>query len=288
MIIDFHTHVFPDRIAPAAVEKLQAASHTLPFTDATVGQLAASMKEAGVDYSVTLPVATSPRQVPRINDGAEQALARRKETGVIPFGCMHPDAENWEAEMERIARMGLPGIKVHPPYQGADIDDPRFVRILKKGGELHLIVVTHAGLDVGLPGNRHATPEKIRRARDKAPDAALVLAHMGGWRCWEEAEKLLAGTGVYLDTSFSLGSMTPNGDGFYRSEKELAMLDDAGFIHLVHAFGAHHVLFGTDSPWRGQRASLQAIRALPLTMEEKDAILGLNAAQLFMLNSCDS
>ena len=280
MIIDFHTHTFPDAIAPAAVNKLQAASHTKPFTDGTVNGLRASMAAAGMDVSVVLPVATSPKQVPHINDSAIRVNAQAKETGVFSLGGMHPDFPDWEREMERLCAAGVRGVKVHPPYQGVDFDDSRFIRILKKASGLGMLVVTHAGLDVGLPGAEQSTPEKLLRAREKAPDTILILAHMGGWRCWDDVERLLPGAGVYLDTSFALGQMTPNGDGYYKKEKDLAMLEDEQFLRLVSLFGADHILFGTDSPWGDQTAALQKIRALPLSAAYTRAILGGNAEKL--------
>ena len=96
MIVDFHTHTFPDAIAPAAIGKLQAASHTKPFTDGTVNGLRASMAAAGIDISMVLPVATSPKQVPHINDSAIALNARANETGVYSLGGMHPDFPDWE------------------------------------------------------------------------------------------------------------------------------------------------------------------------------------------------
>ncbi len=281
MIVDFHTHTFPEAIAPVAIGKLQAASHTRPFTDGTVNGLRASMAAAGIDISVVLPVATSPKQVPHINDSAIALNARANETGVYSLGAMHPDFPDWEREMERLCAAGVRGVKVHPPYQGVDFDDPRYIRILKKASALGMLAVTHAGLDVGLPGAEQSTPEKILRAREQAPDACLVLAHMGGWRCWDEVERLLPGTGVYLDTSFALGSMTSNGDGYYTSEASLAMLEEEQFLRLISLFGADHILFGTDSPWGDQTAALQKIRDLPLSDSDLQAILGGNAASLF-------
>jgi len=282
MIIDFHTHTFPDAIAAAAVEKLQAASHTKSFSDGTVNGLRASMAGAGIYASVVLPVATSARQVPHINDSAIRLNGLANETGVYSLGGMHPDYPDWEREMERLSAAGLRGVKVHPPYQSVDLDDARFVRILKKASALGMLVVTHAGLDVGLPGAEQSTPEKLLRAREKAPDLTLILAHMGGWRCWNEVEQFLPGTGVYLDTSFALGQMTPNGDGYYKTNQDLDMLHEEQFLRLASLFGADHILFGTDSPWGDQAESLQKIRALPLTEADKSAILGGNAEKLLL------
>ena len=66
MIIDIHTHTFPDRIARAAIDKLSKAAHAAAFTDASNQSLLSSMEKAGIDLSVIAPVATSPAQVEKI------------------------------------------------------------------------------------------------------------------------------------------------------------------------------------------------------------------------------
>lgn len=43
MVIDIHTHTFPDKLAAPTIRKLQGACHTRAFTDATNAGLAASM-----------------------------------------------------------------------------------------------------------------------------------------------------------------------------------------------------------------------------------------------------
>ena len=58
----------------------------------------------------------------------------------------------------------------------------------------------------------------------------------------------------------------------------------AGFCQLVRAFGSHRVLFGTDCPWADQALEVAAIRALPLTSEEKENIFHRNAEKLLQLN----
>ncbi len=121
MIVDFHTHTFPDKIAAATVDKLHSAAHIRPFSDGTVSGLSASVRAAGIDCAVNLPVATSPRQVIQINDTAAKINGRTAETGVLSFGGMHPDFADYRAELARVASLGIRGIKLHPPYQGADL-----------------------------------------------------------------------------------------------------------------------------------------------------------------------
>lgn len=280
MIIDFHTHTFPDRIAPGAVDKLQAMSHTHPFSDGTAAKLRASMTAAGIDASLVLPVATSPRQVEHVNDASIAMNDAGGQTGLFSFGCMHPDYPDVSRELRRLARAGVRGVKLHPPYQNADFDDPRYRAILEEAGAQGLMVLVHAGLDVGMPGVQRGSPEMILRAVQAAGPVTLILAHMGGWHCWDRVLQLLPGTGVFLDTSFSLGAMTPNGDGYYPTPASLQLLTNEQFTALVRAFGADHILFGTDSPWADQAAALAQILSLPLTHREKALILGENAARL--------
>ena len=282
MIIDIHTHTFPDKIAAATLDKLKHLSHTIPFTDGTAAGLAASMARAGVDRSVVMPVATSPRQVPHVNDASARMNELGAQTGVLSFGCMHPDFDGWKEELARVRDLGLKGIKLHPQYQDTDFDDPRYLRILDRCGELGLVVLTHAGLDIGMPGKDNCAPEMVARVLDQVGPVKLVLAHMGGWRQWDRVEALLPGTGVYLDTSFSLGEITPLDDGHYRPG-DLPLLDEAAFLRMVRRFGPDRILFGTDSPWDDQETALARLRALPLEKSELDAILGGNARKLLEL-----
>lgn len=288
MIVDFHTHTFPARIAAQAVNKLQGMSHTHPFTDGTVRMLRASMARAGVDRSVVLPVATSAHQVPHVNDASIALNERAAQSGILSFGCMHPDFPDWRAELARLADAGVKGVKLHPVYQGVAFDDRRFLRILDRCAELGLLVLTHAGQDVGFPdAPDFVSPAQIASALRQTDGVTLLCAHMGGWRQWDESEQFLAGTDAYIDTSFSLGEMTSNGDGYYQSAESLALLDAERFVRLVRAFGARRVVFGTDSPWGDHAADLARFRALPLTTDERDAILGGNARRLMGLSDTD-
>jgi len=282
MIVDIHTHTFPDKIAVRTVEKLQSMSHTHPFTDGTVQSLRAAMATAGIDRSVVVPVATNAHQVPHVND-ASIALNEQGD-GVLSFGCMHPDFDGWKAELARLADSGVKGIKLHPVYQEVSFDDPRFLRILDRCAEVGLLVLTHAGQDVGFPDAAdYVSPQRIASAIRQTDGVTLICAHMGGWRQWDNVERLLPETGVYIDTSFSLGAMTANGDGYYPTPESLQLLGEAQFVRIVRAFGAERVLFGTDSPWGEQTDSLRRLRALPLTDEERTAILGGNAQTLLGL-----
>lgn len=282
MVIDIHTHTFPDKLAAPTIRKLQGACHTRAFTDATNAGLAASMARAGIDCSVVLPVATNPHQVAHVNESAAQINARGRGTGIYSFGCIHPDCPDPRGELARIAALGLKGTKLHPAYQATRFDDIRYLRILDRAGELGLVVLTHAGIDIGIPAPTYCDPEMVLRALEQVGPVTLILAHMGGWRQWDQVEALLPQSSVLLDTAFSYGDLTPL-EGHPFSEDQLHMMEQEQFVRFVRKFGARRLLFGTDSPWGDQSADVASIRALPLSPEERDAILGGNAQRLLGL-----
>jgi predicted TIM-barrel fold metal-dependent hydrolase len=276
MIIDFHTHIFPEKIASRAISGMQAASHAAAYCDGTLPGLQASMAAAGVTCSVVLPVATNPAKLISMNDAA---IALNGKDGIIHFGAVHPLADNWKQELDRIAAAGLKGIKIHPHYQETDIDDIRYLRLLGRAAELGLLTVMHSGLDIGYPGVVRCSPAMTASALNQLGNIPIILAHMGGWKNWNQVADLLGPTGCMLDTALSLGQITPLEPDHYRPE-ELPLLDNTGFCSLVQAFGSKRILFGTDSPWEDQKTYVRRIQAMPLTEAEKEDILWKNAGRL--------
>ena len=282
MIIDVHTHIFPEKISAAVIDKLSRISRTPAFTDGTLNGLQKSMDAAQIDLSVILPVATNTGQVEKINSSAAKLNEEFASAGIFSLGCIHPDFTNYREELGRVKNRGLKGIKIHPVYQDANLDDIKFLHILYRAAELDLIVVAHAGLDIGFPGVVKCSPQMARHVVDEVGDFKFVLAHMGGWKNWSDVLKLLTDTKVFIDTAFSTGEIVPRSD-FHWEPDELKLLDAAQFMTFVKVFGADRILFGTDSPWSSQKTSLEFIKALPLTDADKNKILGLNAKRLLEL-----
>ena len=279
MIIDFHTHIFPKKIAAHAIATIEIKAATPAYTDGSLEGLRASMKEAGVDVSVLLSVATNPLKIASMND-LQIAGAQQGDPDLIWFGCVHPYAENWKEELERVAAAGLKGIKLHPQYQGFMIDEPKSIRVLEKCGELGLIVVNHSGKEPAYPGVYNSDPQQIRNALKQAGPVTFVGAHMGALQCWDEALDMYGDLpNVYIETSWGLGSLKKGERGYY-SQEALGLMDPDAFVKLVRDFGAERVVFGSDIPWRGQKQTVDGINALPLTDAEKELIFHKNAEKL--------
>lgn len=265
MTIDFHTHIFPEKIAAKTISYLEEKAHIKAFGDGTEEGLLHSMEAAGVDVSVVLPVVTRPEQFHTINNFAEQLNEkyRDKQTRLWSFGGIHPDSADYKGELRIIKEMGLLGVKLHPDYQDTYFDDIRYMRILDYASELGLVCVVHAGVDVGFPDNVRCDPQRIRRVLDEVSPRNLVLAHYGSFDMWEEAEELLAGQDVWLDTAFIAG-----------------YIKEDVFLNILKKHGADRILFATDSPWSGQKETLEFLGNLAIDKEDLNKILGQNAEKL--------
>jgi len=246
MVIDFHVHAFPDELAPRAVGGINAglAEDARAVLDGTVAGLLASMDRAGIRCAVIWSIATKPAQVDPIIRWSLSVASER----IIPLGSVHPDSADVAVDVRRVAAAGLKGIKLHPMYQGFAADERRAWPLYAAAQEAGLILGFHAGGDLSFPlDDDRASPSRILRVHRAFPRLRIVAAHLGGWQRWDEVAETLAGTDVYVETSYTFDTATRE-----QVERVLAR----------HA--PERLLFGTDSPWRDQAEALAMTqRAFP-------------------------
>ncbi|MCL2751256.1 MAG: amidohydrolase family protein [Firmicutes bacterium] len=260
MIIDFHTHCFPAALAPRALMSLAHEGGGLrPYFDGTAEGLLASMDKNGVQRSVVLSIATKPSQAASVNRFAASINGGR----LAAFGSVVPYAPDAIDELRRIKDASLPGVKLHPYYQGFSIDDPKLFPFYETAGELGLITLFHMGKDIGFHTPDVCTPAMLKRILPRFGGTPVVAAHLGGYMCWDETLDCLCGEDVYLDTSYL----------YSRVIKQL-------FEKIVRKHGAEKILFGSDMPWSDTADELRLIDSLNITAAEKERILGLNAERL--------
>ena len=283
MVIDFHVHTFPDKIALATLEKLSELSCTQYFTDGSVSGLLASMREASVSYSVNLPVITHESQVEKVNSSMISGRENLLKQGIVTFGGMHPDYADYKSELLRLKENGIPGIKLHPAYQHTNLTDLKMMHISDYASQLGLIILIHAGIDIGIYDHNYADVEQVLTVIDEIQPQKFVLAHMGNWACWHEVEQHLAGAPVYLDTAFSIGPLTPCKTVHGKEPYLSSNLSDNNFVRIVRKHGVDKILFATDSPWESQKDYIARIQNTSLTAQEKELIFSANARRLLAL-----
>ena len=263
-MIDFHTHIFPEKIAAKTVDYLEELGGIKRNTNGMEDGIRASMIEGGVDLSILLPVVTKPSQFQSINRFASQFT----EAPLLSFGGIHPDTEDYKGELKTLKEMGFMGIKFHPDYQtGVFIDDLRYKRIISYATELDMIIVTHAGFDPAFPDKTHGNPQNILNMFEDVRPEKMVLAHMGGYQRWDDVEKYLVGLPVWFDTGVVFQGQ----------------MSDEQFVRIAKNHGTDRILFGTDSPWASQKGYIEHIRSLPFTEEEKENIFHNNAEKLLQI-----
>lgn len=280
MIIDFHTHCFDDALAPYAVSTLEKNGGIKAKHDGTVSGLREYMRQCGVDLCVVHPVATKSAQVKTINQWAmentdniksivadniisENTQKHSERSRLCLFGALHPDDPNFLNTAQQLKNDGFKGVKLHPDYQRFYADESRMMPLYEALRDLGLIVVLHAGVDIGHTALIRCTPLMIANIINNVPGLKLVAAHMGGHALWRDAEMLLCGKDLYLDTSYA----------WYKLGRQ-------GMARMIEKHGADKVLFGTDSPWKDTAAEIAHITSLGLSTSQTDLIMYKNAQAL--------
>ncbi|MBE7081005.1 MAG: metal-dependent hydrolase [Clostridiales bacterium] len=269
MIIDFHTHIFPDKIASSTIGALASNSGSTAYTDGTVKGMVDALTRANADIAIALPVLTKATQFDSVLNFAcsvnEQFKNEKRK--IISFAGMHPDCDDIDGKMKKIKSLGIKGIKIHPDYQSTYIDDPRYIEILKCAKKYDLIVVTHSGIDNGYIGQPVRCPvDKVLKVIEEVNYDKFVLAHFGAHKLWNEVLDKLAGKNVYFDTAFT----------FHEIDKDL-------FKEIVCKHGSKKVLFATDCPWRDIKDDYEILSSYGLKKECLDNILYKNALKLLNL-----
>jgi predicted TIM-barrel fold metal-dependent hydrolase len=256
-IFDVHTHIYPEKIAAKALTHIGNYYNIPIHCKGTAKDLLIFGTQAGISKFVISSVATTPEQVPAINNF--MASVASGDSRFIGFGTIHPNFPNPEKEIQRIISLGLKGIKLHPDCQKFHIDTARMLPIYEKlEGKLPIL------FHVGDSRTDYSSPQRLAEILDKFPGLTCIAAHLGGYRVWETQGHILIGKNLYLDTSSAL-----------------MFLDRQKALSAIRKHGVDKVLFGTDYPVWSRKEELQHFFELGLSEEEKYKILYSNAKKLF-------
>ena len=240
--IDFHTHNFPDSLAPRALESMMGRLKgcRVPVGDGTLSRQLADMDNAGIDRSVVCPIATRPSQFQVILDRAK--AVRDGEFGeeaakrLIQLCSVHPADRNFEAHLKEISDAGFKGIKIHPYYQDFRLDDPRVIPFFSAVRDAGLFAISHCGLDLGFAESPMVCgPSQTAALMRAVPGLVFIAGHLGG--CGgsppHSTDELLEFSTCYIDTAV------------------VSVCDDDLETQRVMAeWPADRIVFGTDYFWR--------------------------------------
>lgn len=259
MIVDAHTHVWPDAIAERAIGAPSEDLH--PIGDGKVAGLIEALHVAGVQHAVCLGIANTPRHLDATN-----RFAGSLQDPLIGLGSIHPGLDVG-TNLDSLRSNGLRGAKINPPFQGYALDDPVLWEILDAmQGEY--VLVTHVGMG-GAPGTEATcTPQLVRDLARRFPRLDIVAAHLGGYLLEQGEREPVVGEHLYIDTSWP---------------PSIAHLDPGAVRAVIERHGPERVLFGSDWPMGDPAEAIDAVRRLGLDDETEQGVLGANAARLFGL-----
>lgn len=224
---------------------------------------------AGVQQSALIVIA--PRgdmDATRAQNDAAIAAAKADPQHFYPIASVHPaDGDAALAELDRLAKLGVKVIKLHPNTQRFDVADPAVAKVTDKCGALGMAVLFDSfnPLDANEMG-------KLLMLSLQQPKTNFILAHMGFSQfrdtvTFATLRKLGMGGNVWLDisaigTTYAGSPVQPE------------------FVWTLRKHGMDHVLMGSDWPVDTPAAAVAAVRALGLTADEERLVLHDNAAKL--------
>jgi uncharacterized protein len=277
-IIDIHIHIQPlEMFKPEARELIKKGRHdyddVLKYTSSPRDFLkfldAAEIERAGLINYVSPDVIGFP---PEVNDWIARYCSADPKR-LLAFGSVHPKyVTDPAAEVDRLKRMGIRGLKVHPSHQLFAPNEYRnglgpLGAMYERAQAVGLPVMIHTGTSI-FPGarNLYAQPMLADDVGVDFRDLVVILAH-GGRPLWMEEAFFLVRRhkNMYLDVS----GIPP--------QKLLEY-----FPRLEEI--ADKVLWGTDWPGPGVPAiggNIERFRALPISTATQQKILYDNAARLF-------
>jgi predicted TIM-barrel fold metal-dependent hydrolase len=277
-IIDIHIHIQPlHMFKPQALELMKRGRKDFATIEKFSQEPAAFLKfldECGIERAGLINY-VSPDVLGftvDVNDWIARYCAAAPER-LIAFGSVHPMyVADAGAEVDRLARIGIRGLKVHPSHQ---LFSPNAYRdglgplaaMYDRAQANGLPVMIHTGTSI-FPGARnvHAQPILADDVSIDYPNLVVILAH-GGRPLWMNEAFFLVRRhkNMYMDVS----GIPPQ-----------KLLEYFPRIEEI----ADKVLFGTDWPGPGVpdvRGNIEKFQALSISDDAKRKILYDNSARLF-------
>lgn len=253
-IIANHAHVFQKKVR----------------VDGTVDELKRIMELCGI----TKAVAFAPFHA--YFEGSEKENPNKwlqahiqHDDSLFGFGVVDFTKPDLRSQVKEIRELGLHGIKLHPAFQRFKIDDERAFEVYAAAQEEKLPISFHTGI------HWHRIRDYNMLLFDEVAyhfkDLKFSLEHVGGYSFFKDGVAVMSNNlkNVYA----GLTSV------FDREENKHWYLEDKQIEDLLWLTGCHRSIFGIDFPYNGAdkiRYAIEKIRALSITEEEKQMILGEN------------
>lgn len=279
MIIDCHTHIFPDEVRK---ERDSFCKRDAGFSSIygdpkakMIGaeELVASMNESGIEQSVICGFPWTESELISLHNQYLIDSASRFPNRLIVFILLLFSDPEWSAmELDIGARKGARGVGeiafYHRQMTSQDIRGMKPVLARMESQKIPVLLHTNELVGHPYPGKGTTPLEIFYEFILSFPKLPIILAHWGGGLPFYELmpETSKAMTNVYYDTAAS---------PFLYSKKIYSVLSQI--------VGAKKILFGSDYPLIRPRRYFQELEESGLPEEDRKKVLGLNLKRLLNL-----
>jgi len=277
MIIDCHTHVFPEEVRKdreAFCKKDEGFAFIYDRSKAKmvgVEDLIVSMDESGIDRSVICGFPWSQPDLCSFQNQYLMESASRYPNRLIAFVSLLFSNPDWsEKELDRAVKGGAQGIGEIAFYRdemtSQDILSMKPILAQMERQGIPLLLHTNETIGHAYPGKGRTPLERFYEMILSFPSLPIILAHWGGgfpfYELMPEVAKVMAN--VYYDTAAS---------PFLYSKRIYAIAREI--------VGVEKIFFGTDFPLISPRRYYKELEGSGLSKLDREKILGLNFSRRF-------
>jgi predicted TIM-barrel fold metal-dependent hydrolase len=209
------------------------------------------------------------RDVAGVNIRLATACRESGPNFLVPFGCVNPNAPDWEEDLRRCHEVHrMPGIRVYPNYHGYTLADPAFARLLSMAATRNLVVQIALSMEdtrtqFPLMQVAPVDPGPLADLLPRFPRLRVVLLNSGGWTGDEVSAgsaKITRAQNAYFDIAMDEGI--------------------GGLTRLIAATSPSRVVFGSHYPFYYFESALLKVRSADLPSDQEHALFERNATSL--------
>jgi len=282
-IINSHVHLidlmgmvnkYPDLKLSDGISVMGDLGRLLPLL--SEDEVIKQMDEAGIEKSVLFAV-----EAPMVYCSNEMvaSLCQKYSERFIGFASVDPKQKDAAEILEKaVTKLGLKGLKLHPPLQNFYPNDEVAFPVYAKAQELGIPVVFHIGTTPfgAMCRLDQANPILIDEVAVRFPDLKIVLTHLG--TLWQNEAFMVVekNPNVYIDTA-----------AYPYEIKEI--LNE----NMIKRIGENKIIFGTDYPmsFTGEihtmKTFVELIKSLEISDGLKEKIFSTNFTEM-MKKDCHS
>ncbi len=209
----------------------------------------------------------------------------RNDDALIGFGTVDFDRDDIAYQTERIADLGMKGIKIHPAAQEINVMGDKAREVYRVAQEKGLFLSFHTGI------HWHRIRDYNLLLFDEVaycyPELKFSMEHIGGYHFFREALAVMCNAKRNADFDTVYAGWTSIAMGEDGLPGEWSLTDDE-LRTVIRQTGNTRSIFGLDFPYKGieqTKAAIERIKRLDIPEEAKEGVLGGNLRKALGIES---